>query len=305
MHFTLNVVKKLKETLKHTIIIIGILSFFCANCQNNKKENYETLTSELKEQYREELKSDSKKDFNEEFIRTTNLENEIINKYGFDGVKLIFESRNSSNFHNLGEFPKDCPWKKLNDKTIEEFITQNFKPIAEKIPNLVSSLKQRCKFIFAEKKESTWYLHYLLDMKLYDDRDYFKIYTGGAPLLNAEPNENLTAYNWDVPSDLKTFYKIHNGFGEIYDVYYLMDNESIAVMAEMMDPICKEQNVQPEGYSFDDLLEFFPDGAGNAQCFYKNNSNLTVDWDHEIWEISGEIGFFDFINKQLSEIDEE
>lgn len=291
--------------MKHIILIIGIISFFGANSQNNKKENYENLTSELKEQFRKELKRDSEKEFNPEFIRTTNLENEIISKYGFDGIKLVFESRNSLKFYKLGELPKDCPWKSLNDKTILEFITENFKPISKKIPNLISSLKERCKFIFAEKKENTWYLHYLLNMKLYDDRDYFKIYTGGAPLLNAEPNKNLKTYNWSVPNDLKTFYKIHNGFGEIYDVYFVMANEDIKVMAEMMNPICKEQNVQPEGYSFNDLLEFYPDGAGNAQCFYKNNGNSTVDWDHEVWEISGEIGFFEFINERMSEIDEE
>lgn len=50
------------------------------------------------------------------------------------------------------------------------------------------------------------------------------------------------------------------------------------------------------------MLSFF---GGNAQCFYKNNSNLTVDWDHEIWEISNEVGFFEFINERMSEIDEE
>ena len=284
---------------------MGILSFFGCNSQDEKKVNYQNLTSELENQFRNNLKRDSEKEFNPEFIRTTNLENEIITKYGFDGIKLVFESRNSINFHKLGELPNDCPWSSLNDKTISEFITENFKPISNKIPNLISSLKERCKFIFAEKKENTWYLHYLLDIKLYDERDYFKIYTGGTPLLNAEPNKNLKSFNWNVPNDLKTFYKIHNGFGEIYDAYFVMANEDIKVMAEMMNPICKEQNMQPEGYSFNDLLEFFPDGAGNAQCFYKNSGNSTVDWDHEVWGISGEVGFFEFINERMSEIDEE
>ncbi len=290
--------------MKYIIIIMGILSFFGINNQNNGK-NAENLTAELKERYRNELKIDAEKDFDAEFIRTTNLENKIINKYGFDGIKLLFESRNSANFYKLGEFPNDSPWSRLNDKTISEFITENFQPIAKKIPNLISSLKERCKFIFVEKKEDTWHLHYLLKMKLYDGREYFKIYTGGSPLLHAEPNENLKAFHWNVPNDLKTFYKIHNGFGEIYDANFVMANEDIKVMAEMMDPISKEQNVKPDGYSFDNLLEFFPDGAGNAQCFYKNNGNSTVDWDHEIWEISEEIGFFEFINERMAAIDEE
>ena len=41
------------------------------------------MKSELKVEFRNELKRDSEKEFNQEFIRTTNLENEIINKYGF------------------------------------------------------------------------------------------------------------------------------------------------------------------------------------------------------------------------------
>lgn len=263
-----------------------------------------SLTNQLKEAFRKKLKPDPTKAFKAEFVRTTNLEHELIHQYGFDGVQLVFESRNGSNFHNLGTFPADCPWLPSNDLSICEFISHNFASIASKIPNLMASLKERCQFIFAEKKETTWYLHYLLSMKLYDERDYFRIYTGGTPLLNAQPNQNLKSFNWDLPNDLKTFYQIHNGFGELY-AQYIMTNDQINVMAEMMDPICKQQNVQPEGYSFNDLLEFYPDGAGNAQCFYKNKGNTTVDWDHEVWEISGEIDFFEFINQRLAEIDEE
>ena len=267
--------------------------------------NYENLTYKLENQLRNELKQGSGKDYNSEFIRITNLKNKIINKYGFEGIKLVFESRNSSNYYRLGEFPKECPWTGLNDKSIADFINVNFKSISKRTSNLLSTLKDRCKFIYAEKKEDTWQLHYLLGMKLYDNRDYFKIYTGGAPLLNPEPNKNLKKYNWNVPTDLKTFYAVHNGFGEIRNAYFIMANDDIKVMAEIMNPICKEQSVNPKGYSFDNLLEFYPDGAGNAQCFYKNNSNSTVDWDHEVWRISEKIGFFEFINERMSKIDEE
>ncbi|PID47057.1 MAG: hypothetical protein CR967_05760 [Proteobacteria bacterium] len=144
-------------------------------------------------------------------------------------------------------------------------------------------------------------------MRLYDDRDYFRIYTGGSPLLNAKPNENLKRFNWNVPDDLKTFYKIHNGFGEVATIIdnLLLANEYIEVMAEQMNPVCKKHNIKPKGYSFDELLEFFPNGCGNAQCFYKNNGNSTVDWDHDDWELLEEIGFFEFIDEKMSKIDEE
>lgn len=291
--------------LKQIILIMGILSFFGCNPKNTKKGKYDVLTPELEVQLRNELQRDTSKEFNPEFVRTTDLEYEIITTYGFDGVKLVRESKNSSGFYQLGEFPKDCPWVGLNNKKKTEFIDENFKAISTKIPKLLSSIKERCKFIYVENKDDTWYLHYLLDIKLYDQRDYFRIYTGGTPLSNAEPNENLKAYDWQVPSDLKKFYAIHNCFGEINDSNFVMSNDDIKVMAAIMDPICKEQNVQLEGYVFSDLLEFFPDGAGNAQSFYKTGSNTTVDWDHEVWQISDETSFFDFINERMAELDEE
>jgi len=291
--------------MKQVILIMGILSFFGCKSQKNNKSNFEKLTSELKIKLRQELKTDSNKDFSSEFKRTTNLENTIISNYGYEGIKLLFEYRNSENYYKLGEFPKNSPWIKLNNKSINEFISENFSPLSTKIPNLIASIKERCKFIYLEKREHDWHLHYLMEMKLHDGRDYYRVYTGGTPLLNPNPNKSLAKYNWNIPTDLKKFYTIHNGFGEVYDAYYVMANEDIKIMAELMDPICEEQNSYPEGYTFKELLEFFPDGGGNAQCFYRNKRNLTVDWDHEVWEISGEIGFYEFINERMSEIDEE
>tara|TARA_B110000967_G_scaffold208492_1_gene260912 strand:+ start:1910 stop:2800 length:891 start_codon:yes stop_codon:yes gene_type:complete len=296
---------------------MGILSFFGCNSKTNKNEKvkedsvqiitYSSLSNNVKDKLKNELEYDDKIEFNKEWVRTTDLQTDIINKYGFEGIKLIFEYRNSHNYYNIGSFPKDCPWNSLNDLSIQECIEKNFDPLKNKLPLLIKALKERCKFIYVEKKENTWHLHYFLEMKLHDNRSYHKVYTGGVPLLDPEPNKNLKAYNWNVPSDLELFYSIHNGFGEIYDAYFIMSNEDIKVMAEMMDPICKEQNVTPEGYSFADLLEFYPDGGGNAQCFLRVNGNTssTVDWDHEVWEIQWEMGFFEFINERMSEIDEE
>ncbi|MFT6746210.1 MAG: hypothetical protein ACJAZ2_000548 [Glaciecola sp.] len=291
------------------ILLMGLLSLL--GCKDKKESNEKIVRLELddstKNQLREELKQDPEKQFDSEWIRTTDLEKTVIDKYGFEGIKLIFEYRNSANYYNKGNFPNDCPWYSLNDLSIQESIDKNFKPIKNKLPLLIKALKNRCKFIYAEKKEETWHLHYFLDMKLHDEREYYKIYTGGAPIFNPQPNKNLQTYNWNIPNDLKEFYSIHNGFGEIYDAYYVMPNEDIKVMAEMMDPICKEQNVSPDDYSFSNLLEFYPDGGGNAQCFLRvnDNTNSTVDWDHEVWEISWEMGFFEFINERMSEVDEE
>ena len=287
---------------------MGLFSFLgYKGQQSDRTKTYESLSEDLKTKYRIELNRDSDKDFNEEFIRTTDLEYKLIDSYGFDAIKLIFEKQNSDKYSLLGYFPEDCPWFKLNNLTKTRFIDENFKLISSRIPTLLKSMKERCLFIYAEQVDSTWHLHYMFRMKLNDNRDYYRIYTGGAPLLNPDLNDNLIKYNWHLPKDLKDFYKIHCGFGEIYDANFVMNNNDIRVMGEKMNPICEEQNSFPEDYKFDNLLEFFPDGAGNAQCFYRYNSNnnSTVDWDHETWEISNQMGFFEFINQRMSEIDEE
>lgn len=290
------------------LFMMGIFSFFGSRAQKSDKENsYELLNDALKEKYRMELKRNEAQPFDKEFVRTTDLAYSLISKYGFEGVKLINEDSSGDNLYLLGDFPKDCPWYKYNDLKMVPFLQSNFKPVAARIPDLLAAMQERCWFIFADKTESGWQLHYLLKMKLYDNRNYFRVYTGGPPNPDPLINPNLKKYQWDIPKDLKDFYQVHDGFGEIYDANFIVNNEALRVMAEMMDSICAEQNHYPEGYFFKDLLEFFPDGAGNAQCFFrlKNNVYTTVDWDHETWEISEQVGFFEFINQRMSEIDEE
>jgi hypothetical protein len=269
------------------------------------------ISEEQKQFYRQQLNKDSSKDFKSEFLRTTDLERKLVDEYGFEAVRFLFESQNHrATYFQLGEFPPDCPWINLNDKHLIDCIETVFAPVSHKISNLLESLKKRCRFVYAEKAGAAWKLHYFLDITLYDGREYFRIYTGGGPSRNAVPNESLKKFGWTIPRDLAEFYSIHDGFGEISNEIYVQNSAEISVMGEMMNPLCKEQNLLlPEEYSFNDLLEFFPDGGGNAQCFYRKNDDsfnaLTVDWDHETWEISGEQDLYEFIDERMSELDEE
>ena len=262
----------------------------------------EAVIAELKER----LKIDTAQPFEAEWKRTTTLERQMVDQYGYEGIKIIFEDRNSQNYYNLGSLPGDCPWYGLNNLTIEECIDQNFNLITSKVPRLMTALKAHCQFIYAEQRDQDWHLHYFLEMKLHDGRDYYRVYTGGMPVGNLEPNRSLKAFGWELPSDLELFYSIHNGFGEIYDVRYIRSDTELSVMGDLMNPIVEGGGGKPEGYVFDDLLEFFPDGVGNSQCFIRTPEGIdqTVDWDHEVWTISAPIDFYTFIDAQLSVIDE-
>ncbi len=269
---------------------------------------HKNLQEPEKSIFRKALILDSEKGFDEEFNRTTNLEKRLIDEFGFAGIQLIFENKNSANYFALGDFPSTCPWAKLNDQPIEKLIESNFLPVQQKLPMLIAAMQERCKFIFAEQKTSaTWQLHYLMEGKLYDQRDYYRIYTGGMPSPEAKENASLVKFGWTLPADLKAFYAIHDGFGEINDAGGVLSQDQLVVKGEMMNPICKNLNTQPDDYRYDDLLEFFPDGAGNAQCFLRTASgnNTTVDWDHETWEISGEESFYSFVDERLAQMDEE
>lgn len=257
--------------------------------------------------YISELKRDSDKDFGEEFIRTTDLEARLVRDYGINGLKLILSCKKMGEIYPLGNIPDGSPWSHLNGKFHDEAIDTIFSPIIKKLPKLLTMMKDRVRFIYVEHKNSIWTLNYFLDMKLYDDREYFIIFSGGEPENTPSLNKNLVKYNWEIPTDLKEFYSVHNGFGSEEDSMFILGCTQISVMGEMMNPIAKEQNMEPEGYVFNDLLEFYPDGAGNAQCFLrkKSNNNTTVDWDHEVWEISEETNFYEFIDDSMSELDEE
>ncbi|MEZ6136791.1 MAG: hypothetical protein R3C53_17995 [Pirellulaceae bacterium] len=258
------------------------------------------MLEQLRKEYRPQLKRDPAKEFGPEFVRTTDLERRLVDEHGFDAIRLIFEDRNSANYHRLGNLPASCPWAHLNALSIASSIETVFAPIRKEIPSLIEMLRDRCIHLYAEETDTAWLLHYFLDIMLYDGRPYYHIYTGGEPNSKSQPNACLIEYEWPVPADLARLYEIHDGFGPI------LGSSEIAVMAKMMDPICKEQDVYPEEYRFRDLLEFHPDDAGNAQCFYRQvGGYTTVDWDHEIWEISGPQNFFEYVDERLSQIDEE
>lgn len=283
---------------------MGILSFLGFQSNNKNEEENNVLTEELKNSYREKLITDPRKYMGDEFLRIFDVKNEIINRYGFEGIKLYYEFDNSINYYELGDFPEENPWFEFNNSSIEEFITKNFEKIATKSFVFISILKETCKCIYTEKNENEWVLHYCLtkkksknDVNPENFTESFVIFTGRAPIYYPKPNESLKRHNWNIPGDLKTFYTIHNGFGERNDSScYIVPSEDLIVMSdtEIVIEECIEKGRLPKDYSFDNLLQFYFDN-GASQCFFKGDHSLTADWFYETLELQYELPFFAFL----------
>lgn len=269
---------------------------------------FKKLSSQQKEKFYEQLEINPQKELQNELNRTAELEYEIVTQYGIEGAEIVLYDDDSPELYLLGDFPAECPWFELNDKGTVGFVKSVFKAIKNQAPDFVEAMKDRCLFVFAEKGESGWWINYVINIKLADGRDYFRVFAGAEPNLDPEPNDNLDKYGWKIPEDLQRFYAIHDGFGDA-DAQNILSTAELRVLAEEMDPVCKEQDLFPEGYKFSNLLEFCSDGEGNAQCFWrkkvKEQNPITVDWDHETWELSYKKEFFSFLNTSFSALDEE
>ncbi|MEL6535165.1 MAG: SMI1/KNR4 family protein [Bacteroidota bacterium] len=284
-----------------------------------------TLDDSQKEKLRIELITDyNAPDYHPitETRRIQTLERDIVLQYGFEGIKLVFEEQNSSHYHPLGQFPKNCPWFSWNDKTLQEFVATNFGAISQKIPRLLFTLKEQCTFLYCEEDEGQWYLHYLFTQvpDRFGSGEYIVVYTGGAPLADPKPNSSLVSHDWQIPDDLAEFYAIHNGFG-MEETYCILPNEKLEVLADTMGeeesddvfdflsahlPAIEpaEEKAKEDKGLYKELLKFYPDNAGNAQCFYKRGRNTTVRWWHDDDNTLDEVGFFEFIDEAMSALDD-
>lgn len=206
--------------------------------------------------------------------------------------------------YSLFELPPSCPWQFEPGLDIHQIIELIFQPIQANLPKTVQRVKDRCQNIFALLHHDKWYLLYVLKIILRDDNFRVKILGGGQLTTTPQLRTAITQLGWVVPQELKLFYRVHNGFGNfslpwqiaVWDT--VLPDWKLSVLREYF-----EEEVTT--YNPNDLLEFFPDGAGNGQFFYRRNDTevlWTVDWDHETREINKPERFWDFVDRKLSKV---
>ncbi|MCB0018317.1 MAG: hypothetical protein KDE09_11045 [Anaerolineales bacterium] len=202
------------------------------------------------------------------------------------------------------EWPSDCPWPRPGDETLAWTIRANFVVCAQLLPKTVNMLSARCLALFALRYGGRWYLLHLLSSQDHNGQAALSLLAGGQPTLKPRLAQPEVDMGWLVPGELATFYSSFNGFGlfemspTIATWYTVEPDYKLRHLGRYLDsPTCS-------GVNLSDLLCFYPDGAGNCQCFYRRAAQplTTVDWDHEVNDISKFTPFWAFVDEQLSSL---
>ncbi|NOT03095.1 MAG: SMI1/KNR4 family protein [Anaerolineales bacterium] len=217
------------------------------------------------------------------------------------GLKIIQHLKNywhesSFELFEYGSFPLECPWQIVQKQVQKDFIKNIFQPIA--IPITLDRLIENCQSIYALLESNKWFLIYAID------EDTFLC--GGEPTNTPILPVNVISDGWELPDDLRVFYSVHNGFGTLWSLEIFWSSHCI-LPDNKLDTLNSFFKDDPDfNFAIDPkyLLQFFPDGLGNQQCFYKLKTGelTTVDWDHETREIYHQENFWGFVDRRLFEL---
>lgn len=253
----------------------------------------------------------------EDYVEMVSADYEAFNRWGREAVELIFNHYRDENIavRELDQLPEEHPWRARHGADAGEVVRQIFAPVWHRAPELFARFAFAVRAIYTIEISGTQCLLYACDaeQEYGEPREHLSLVVGGPALSRNEldaVDERLSEYvrscGWSVPSELRELYSVHHGLGRLSSFSGQFDNagsiypaEQLSVLGEMMNDIAEEQNFEPDGYRFDDLLNFFEDGAGNGENFFRSGPDRppsgTVDWDHETRQISAVRSFWDFL----------
>ena len=201
--------------------------------------------------------------------------------------------------YERNDFPKVCPWQFDRQLTVAEIVEHIFQPLASKIPQTIQILKEQALQVFALKKADQWFLIYARSLEKSDH----KFLCGGAPTSSPQlPSRSIEA-GWKTPDELRLFYTVHNGFGPLCPLgaFWMFDAVLPDKKLDTLSSFFARGDKPKLPYNTDDLLLFFPDGAGNGRFFYRQRETGTriVDWDHETRELTPGGSFWEFVDNRF------
>ena len=201
-----------------------------------------------------------------------------------------------------GNFPAECPWNEFLEQNQKEFVHKIFQPLESSIPNTVRNLIESCKDVFALLADNEWFLIYVIN------EDVFLC--GGEPNVSPVLSNDVINDGWKLPVELKTFYKIHNGFGYLWylGMFWISDcivpDYKLETLNALFTSLLEHEPDIILDFDPKSILQFFYNGAGDAQCFYKTEDKevTTFFWDHETRELYHPDDFWSFVDENLSEL---
>lgn len=134
----------------------------------------------------------------------------LLAEHGRDGVRVLLACEHPRWVAEVVELGRvDCPWPDASSPL--ELAAAAFGPLAEHLPRLVKRLSGAtlaCAVQHAPQPDAAdvggWFLLYALP-----ERSGPTLWIGGPP----DPAPAFHAPGWELPSELRTFYRQHNGFG--------------------------------------------------------------------------------------------
>jgi hypothetical protein len=204
----------------------------------------------------------------------------------------------------IDDAPADCPWQwsETGRLSLPNYMASLFEPLHSGLPGVAELLTFYGKDLACLSTSGSWFLIYILASPATGARCFLM---GGMPSSSASPPQAVEEAHWHVPEELSFLYRVHDGFGMVAPLGLFWSDDAVVParrLALLSDYFPDGSDHPNSPYSLKDLLMFFPDGAGNGQCFYRPYLGIeepTVDWDHETGEISRREDFWTFVDRKL------
>jgi hypothetical protein len=177
-------------------------------------------------------------------------------------------------------------WQPLND-----YLESSIKYLAGEVVELALAISAKGQIIG---------LIYILPYTQSSGHRFFS-WLAGLPATEADFLQHQTKLHTLLPQSYKIFSSVHDGFFHNGGgASCLKPLEELYFISEMVD------ETDSLNYEPNQLLAFCGDGAGNEQCYnltmpVGDGDYATVDWDHEVREISKPQIFWKFVEWRLTQ----
>lgn len=250
--------------------------------------------------------------------QATHLAWDMIQVYGFDGVKVLLatqydKSENSDEeyqIYSLNEVPSDCPWKPSLGTNVVKYAQNIFSPLESELKLFITEICQYVKWIFPIYSDTGWHLCYLLYLPERIGKfntlakEKLVVLVGGMPNIN--PKASGMPKDWNIPDELKKLYKVHDGFGQLgvsslWGQRYFLPSTHLELWTESVNYMPKFDAVIP--YPSNKLFEIYLQDNYYLQLYHdasQPQDNTTFGWCIKEQEVcSSNVSFFDFLVKSL------